>query len=191
MAKFLDKFQHWEIDAALVRKYRSGDDKAFDALYKKYEKHVSELAYNKTIVEHIREDLAQEIWCKIYLNMHRYDPAKGSFFTWMMAVAHNACCDYLRSVQGKWTMLLYCSSSADDGDHTEELNLERSMDGKYIYSKMFSLLPPEYRTVLALSLEGVPHEEIALIQKIPLGTVKTRIYISKRNFKTTFLRTAS
>src|ERR1041384_568531 len=45
------------------------------------------------------EDLTQEIWLKLWREIHRYDPAKGRLRSWLKAVVNNALTDFGRRQQ--------------------------------------------------------------------------------------------
>jgi len=119
-------------------------------------------------------DLLQEVFINIWRKIETYDPLRGRLFTWMLNIARNASIDSLRSRS-------YQNSRKNQelSDHVNT-SIKSQVTQTNIDSiglkKILSKLKPEHRTLIDLAyFKGYTHEEIADIEQIPLGTVKTRI----------------
>jgi RNA polymerase sigma-70 factor (ECF subfamily) len=119
-------------------------------------------------------DVLQEVFINIWRKIESYDPVKGRLFTWMLNIARNASIDTLRSKGYQNTQknqsLQENSDWAQAGGlmalNVDNIGLKKSVDR----------LKREYRVLIDLAyFKGYTHEEIAQIESIPLGTVKTRI----------------
>jgi RNA polymerase sigma-70 factor (ECF subfamily) len=93
-------------------------------------------------------------------------------FTWMLNISRNASIDMLRSKN-------YQNSQKNQEitDNVYGLNQVNQTNIDSIgLSKFLGKLRPEQRVLIELAyFKGFTHDEIAQLEDIPLGTVKTRI----------------
>lgn len=124
--------------------------------------------------QEMANDVLQEVFVNIWRKIESYDQTKGRLFTWMLNIARNASIDFVRSKA-------YQNSRKNDefpdtihlnaNGQTTQLNVDHIG-----LRKTLQKLKLELRTLIDLAyFKGYTHEEIAEIQEIPLGTVKTRI----------------
>ena len=86
-----------EIDwPALVRRCLDGDSTAWAELVAAQQRRVYALCYRFTASSHDAEDLTQEVFIKLYGNLATFDPAKGSFQTWITTLTRNLLVDHYR-----------------------------------------------------------------------------------------------
>ena len=123
----------------------------------------------------LANDVLQEVFLNIWRKIETYDSSKGRLFTWMLNIARNASIDTLRS------------KSYQNNQKNQELpNDVNNNSSSFLYMpinidniglrKILDKLKPEHRILIELAyFKGYTHEEIAQIENIPLGTVKTRI----------------
>lgn len=130
----------------------------------------------------IANDILQDVFLSIWRKIETYDPTRGRLFTWMLNIARNASIDTLRSKSFQ--------NSRKNQSLRETVNWSTSsqvQETDYIgLKKILERLKDEQRTLVELAyFKGYTHEEIAAIEGIPLGTVKTRIraaLIQLRNY---------
>ena len=79
----------------LIERAREGDHQAFAALVERYQRRVFSLAGHLTRRPEDVEDLAQQVFLKVYQALPRFDFRAG-FGTWLYRIAINECYDYLR-----------------------------------------------------------------------------------------------
>ncbi len=122
----------------------------------------------------VANDVLQEVFINIWRKIESYDPVKGRLFTWMLNIARNASIDTLRSKSYQNTQK---NQSLQDKDGWIEGGKSTLVDVDNIgLKKVVHRLKKEYRVLIDLAyFKGYTHEEIAQIENIPLGTVKTRI----------------
>ena len=157
----------------LVAALKNRDAGAFNYLYDHYSAALYTIV--KQIVQNTEtaSDVLQEVFVSIWRKIESYDPAKGRLFTWMLNIARNASIDTLRSKSFQNTL--------KNQEITENVNSIRgpsflpNIDSIGL-KKLLLKLKPEYRVLIELAyFKGYTQEEIAEIEDIPLGTVKTRI----------------
>lgn len=119
-------------------------------------------------------DVLQEVFINIWRKIESYDPSKGRLFTWMLNIARNASIDMLRSKNYQNSQK---NQELPDNVYkgTNHQITQMNVDNIGL-KKVLEKLKPEHRVLVELAyFKGFTHEEIAEIQAIPLGTVKTRI----------------
>lgn len=89
-----DAAQRADLDL-LARQAGGGDLEAFEELVRRLQRRVFGLAYQHLRDANEAEDLAQEIFLRLYRNLHRFDPERR-FEPWFWKLAANACLNYAR-----------------------------------------------------------------------------------------------
>jgi RNA polymerase sigma-70 factor, ECF subfamily len=117
------------------------------------------------------EDVLQRTMLKIWNNIHGFDPAKASFFTWMSVIARNTALDQKR---------LKTFQAREKTISTDEIVYKPTVstpEGTSIdTARLLSGLDNNYRIVLEYAyLKGYTQQEISDTLDMPLGTVKTRL----------------
>ena len=82
-------------DEEIVHTLQEGNWKYFTVLNERYEEHILSKCYGYVKDRDVSEDLCQEILLKIFFKIKDF---KGTarFKTWLFAIIHNTCIDYLR-----------------------------------------------------------------------------------------------
>ena len=161
-------YSEQELTAALKAK----DEQAFSYLYDHYSGSLYSIILQIVKSPEVANDILQEVFISIWRKIESYDPIKGRLFTWMLNISRNASIDMLRSKN-------YQNSQKNQEitDNVYNLNQvsQTSIDSIGL-SKFLGKLRPEQRVLIELAyFKGYTHDEIAQIEDIPLGTVKTRI----------------
>ena len=172
-------------DPDLIAAVLDGSEAAFGALVDRYQDRVFRLLgrYCRDAVE--REDLAQEVFLKVFRKLHTFKQ-DSQFFTWVYRIAVNASIDLKRKaanrrlpsldqmtqVRGEESPSLEPvderAVSPVESAATEELELE--------VQAAITRLSPKMRGITVLRyMQGLSYEEISLSLGISLGTVKSRL----------------
>ena len=85
-----------DADAELMLEFQRGDRKAFEALFRRYAKSMVNFAYKYVNDRAAAEELAQDIFCKVFESAHSYRPQEAKFTTWLYRVATNHCLNEVR-----------------------------------------------------------------------------------------------
>ena len=156
----------------LITALKGRDDQAFSYLYDHYSGSLYSIILQIVKTPETASDVLQEVFVNIWRKMDSYDPFKGSLFTWMLNISRNASIDMLRS---KGYQNDQKNREITDTVYGNDQSNQTSIDSIGL-SKFLGKLRPEQRVLLELAyFKGYTHEEIAEIEDIPLGTVKTRI----------------
>ena len=82
-------------DEELVKRVKSGDIDAFEEIIAKYEKRVFGLIYSVLKNDNEIEDVAQEVFVKVYKNLDKFQ-GNSSLYTWIYRITTNLCLDYIK-----------------------------------------------------------------------------------------------
>jgi RNA polymerase sigma-70 factor (ECF subfamily) len=164
----------------IARGLRRRDPDLLDRLIEQYQHRLLRYLLYLTGRRELAEDLFQETWIRVLERGHQFND-KYAFSTWLFAVARNLAIDHMRRKQpasldgllndGEVPFEVPATGQASAFD----LTLQREQN-EQIGAGM-QHLPAEYREALVLRFqEGMSLEEIARVARVPLGTVKSRIY---------------
>ena len=158
----------------LISLLQEKSEPAFSYLYDNYSGALYSIILQIVKDQELSNDVLQEVFVNIYRRMDTYDPGKGRLFTWMLNIARNASIDLLRSKNFQNSRK---NQELKDNVHINMAGQKTEMNVDGIgFRKTLEQLKPEQRVVIELSFfKGYTHEEIAEMEGIPLGTVKTRI----------------
>jgi RNA polymerase sigma-70 factor (ECF subfamily) len=162
----------------LIARCLEGDQSAWDEIVRQHWRKVFNLAYKFVGRHDEAEDLAQDIFLKIFRALHTFD-RRANFQTWLISISRNLCIDHYRSVRKeRETMARDVDASElspvsrERGPHTQ---LEH-LDLKHLIKKALAELPPSLREAVILrDLQEFSYQEIAGQLNLPEGTVKSRI----------------
>ena len=151
------------------------NNQAFSYLYDNYSGALYSIIKQIITDNHeLASDVLQEVFINIWRKIESYDQTKGRLFTWMLNIARNASIDTLRSKSyqnSQKNQELPDNVYKGTNQQTTQMNVDNIG-----MKKVLEKLKPEHRILVELAyFKGFTHEEIAEMQSIPLGTVKTRI----------------
>ncbi|HEX7680569.1 MAG TPA: sigma-70 family RNA polymerase sigma factor [Thermoanaerobaculia bacterium] len=176
-------------DRTLVARILEGDRDRFTELVKRYEKRIINYVYRITHRYEDAHDLAQEIFVKVYVALDRYDP-KYQFSTWLFRIAQNSAIDALRKKTVNEVSIVP-KPSEDDTKEREfadtGVSPYRAMSNKQLADAIDTAvknLPTDYRELIQLRhFAELSYEEIASMKKLPLGTVKNKLFRARNLLK--------
>jgi RNA polymerase sigma-70 factor (ECF subfamily) len=168
-------------ESYLIRQAQDGDVSAYNTLVLHYQDRVYNVAYRIMGEPAAADDATQEAFISAYKALKRF--RGGSFKSWLMRIATNACYDELRRrkrrPQSSLDQIVETHESSPllankEGPSPEDLQQQSElMDA---IQRCLDAVPDEQRTVAVLrDVEGYDYREIADIMSISLGTVKSRI----------------
>jgi len=160
-------------DEAIIQLVQAGRGReAFDQLVPAYRRRVFGLAYSILRERTAAEDLAQEVFVKLWQALPRYD-GRAKLSTWVYAITRNAAVSALRSRRRSVSMseegvlaeveAIAAAPGAEPGD----AGLRRQVEA----------LPEKQRQAVTLYyLDERPVDEVAEMMGIPVNTVKTHLH---------------
>ncbi|MBU4198702.1 MAG: sigma-70 family RNA polymerase sigma factor [Verrucomicrobia bacterium] len=162
-------------DVLLVQRCRDNDVNAFNDLMERYKRQVFSLIYRLVQNPSDAEDLAQEVFIKVFRNLSSYDP-QYAFHTWLFKITHNTTIDFLRKNKTRLVSIDENSIELEDSEPSPEEHVEIALRSELV-DKVLAAVPAPYREVLMLRYQQeMPCAEIAVILGIPESTVKVRLF---------------
>lgn len=171
----------------LVRRCISGDAAAWEEIVQRYHRRIYNMCYRFAGSADDAQDLAQEVFIKMYRTLSSYDAERGALMTWMTTLTRNLLVDHFRKTKhDRMTDSLDTTSS----EHEDAMPLgERipdrgpapdsrvqSREARETVHEALQKLSPELREAVILrDLQDMDYREIATVLKVPEGTVKSRI----------------
>jgi len=168
-------------DYELIQACLAGNRDIFEELVKRYKNLVYSVILRMVNDREEANDLAQDVFIKIYKNLDKYYP-EYKFSTWVIRIATNHVIDYRRKKRQETVPIEEVEFS---------LSAEESPEGAYIrreqkeeLKKIVGDLPDMYKIPIVLYHEqGLSYQEISEIIDEPLSKVKNRIFRGRRMLK--------
>ena len=140
-------------------------------------------AFKLTADKEEANDLLQETSLKALDNMEKYTP-DTNFKGWVYTIMRNIFINNYRKDVRDQTFIDHTDNQfhINSGHVTDDYLTDNGYDGKEIYRVVHSL-PRDYRIPFLMHLAGFKYREIADRLQLPLGTVKSRIFFTRRQLQ--------
>ena len=179
----LEKRRGSDEEKQLVRMAQNGGEAAFEELVRRHQQRVFALVSGILRRQEDVEDIAQQVFLKVYLSIKRFDQ-RAAFSTWLYKITVNECWDYLR--KKKVRPLVYESDLSEeqvsrlDGIVSNDrvtLGPSDRAEVRDLLERMLDKLPEADRQLLVLKeIEGFSVQELAEILDLNVNTVKVRLF---------------
>jgi RNA polymerase sigma-70 factor (ECF subfamily) len=162
----------------MIERCLAGDQRAWDQIVRQHWRKVFNLAYKFVGRHDEAEDLAQDIFVKIFKALRTFD-RRANFQTWLISISRNLCIDHYRSIRKERETMSRDVDASELSPPARErgplAQLEQT-DLKQLIRRALAELPESLRTAVVLrDLQEFSYQEIADRLGLPEGTVKSRI----------------
>lgn len=173
----------------LLIRAKEGDEEAFEEIIKLYQQKICSTIFFMVKNENIVEDLAQEVFIKVYRNISKFNE-ESSLYTWIYRITMNTCIDQIKKEKKITYINTYVDT--DDGEveiqfEDESQRLDEIVENKLKREsliKAIKSLPAEQRALIVLrDIRQFKYMEIAEMLKLNLGTVKSKISRARQTLK--------
>ena len=167
-------------DQQLTRLATQGDAVAFEHLFNRYRDAIRQIYLQRMGGrDEDADDLLQETFIKVYLNLERYDESY-TFGQWIYTIARNTFVDFMRKRRDDLSIDTIPSGPGaimpTAASPTPEESFIRSQQQSQLEHHM-ERMTPRYRQLIELRfLREYSYEEISAELALPMGTVKTQIH---------------
>jgi len=179
-------------DHELMKRTASGEIAAFKQLVEKYQRIVTCIIYRYLGNQYEVEDLAQEIFFKVYKASKHYT-VQAKFSTWLYRVVANHCLNYRRR-QKRDAPLISLDNSLSGKDesslqHAQEQDqqperLLQQQEIQKVLKRAITKLPDRQRMAIILyRFEGLSYKEIAKVLGCSLSAVESLLFRAMTNLK--------
>jgi RNA polymerase sigma-70 factor (ECF subfamily) len=174
-------------DPALMAAFVRQEDDAARQLYDRFASRIYGLGLVLLRSKSDAEDLVQDTFLKVWRTGSAFDPVRGSLDVWILLNARGIAIDLLRrrTLEGRKLSSLPRLSEASD-----EAGPERQAEVRDLFRRAndaMGRLPSGQRSALELTYLGQRStREIAEMQGIPRGTVKSRVHAAVASLQKAF-----
>jgi RNA polymerase sigma-70 factor (ECF subfamily) len=175
----------------LIQLSRTGDRRAFVELVELYSSKIHRLAYKMLHNKPDSEDIVQETFMRVYMNLNHYDESQ-SFSTWIYRIGKNVCIDLLRKKRPVASLDAELTGMDDDYNFYSKIASEESSPEHLVLQseteeqihKSIHKLADKYRVVITLYyLHELSLQEISEKLSLPVTTVKTRLHRGREQLR--------
>lgn len=163
-------------DAELIARFLAGEEEVFNLLAGRWQKRLYNFILRYTGDREEAHDLCQQTLLRAYQSLERLrDPQR--FSTWLYQIAVNTCRDEMGRRGRRPTLSLEETGEPPDPEAqgTEAPLLRREL--RDWLSRGLQAIPEEQRAVVVMKeYQQLKFTEIAEILKLPVNTVKSRLY---------------
>ncbi len=175
----------------LFRRFRKGDERAFEKLFKKFYRRLYDFAFRVVRNKEIAEDIVQDIFIRLWEKKENIKPVNIEGF--IFKVLKNHCISYLRNIK----IINNVKLDLNNLTHIEELyRIDFVRNEPYVLiekelqlemDKVINKLPDRCKEVFILSrVNGLKNREIADKLGINIKNVERHITKALRIFRTHF-----
>jgi len=188
------RFTAQDPDVRLMLRTRDGDAEAFEELMLRYQNRVVSLLAHLTGRRDMAEDLAQDVFLRIYRARKRYVPG-SKFSTWLFTIAHNVASNAQRTLSRRKEVQLAAPGTSDTGANALDaaavaasgLMPTRQLDKlelrDVVNMAVAALSDRQREAVLLNKFEHLSYEEIAEVMQLTPSAVKSLLTRARTNLR--------
>lgn len=165
----------------LIKRSREGDIQAVEAIYELFNRPLYNLVYRYTFNREVAEDLLQDIFVKIFINLKNLR-RDDTFVGWLYRIAINTCYSYLRGSRRPLQKTISLSEIEGRIDERKHKSGDKMM--KKSLDNAIQSLPGKLKTIFLLhDVQGFKHREIARMLGCSVGTSKSQLFKARMKIR--------
>ncbi len=172
-----------DLDAQLMLRVRDGDEECFRVLLEKYRNPVIRFVYRMVQDRAISEELAQEVFLRVYRSRATYEPT-ARFTTWLFRIATHLAINWLRDGRNERGQQRLDDEGAGDKPVREVADRRPTVEQRMVdqtrlqeVSDAIAVLPEKQRAaVLMHKYEEMEYVQIALVLECSESAVKSLLF---------------
>lgn len=175
-------------DRALIRKFLSGEESAFETLIMRYKDRVFSQLIIMLKDRELAEDLFQDTFIKVIntLKAGKYNE-EGKFLPWVLRIAHNLAIDHFRRIKKRKEVRNREEFDMIGNIPEDNKNIEESIVTDQIHDdvkQLIDLLPEEQKQVVKLRMYlGLSFKEISEETEVSINTSLGRMRYALINLR--------
>ncbi len=174
---------HDRIDREVLNALKSGDEVAYTRIFIKYYDRIKRFALTLSKSEIAAEEIAQEVFAKMWEKHDRIDPSKN-FNAYIYLMTRNMVIDFIRSEITRDSYTTDYTASLDDIEHFNSEDIAVAEEVKLIIMLAISSMPEQRRRIYEMRHEeGLSNEEIADRLCIRKETVAKQLSYGKADIR--------
>jgi RNA polymerase sigma-70 factor, ECF subfamily len=188
-ANILSGRQYDAIESSLIDRCKRHDMEAFGRLVDAYQNRV--FGFVRRMINNPDEaaDVTQDVFIRAFQSFDRFD-GRSSLRTWLFRIAYNLCVDRVRRSDRRVSEVALIEPGeegetmevADTRWQPEQIALDDELMG--VVEEGIRNMSEKLRSVLLLhDKEEMAYEEIANMLEVPIGTVKSRLFLARAHLQ--------
>lgn len=161
----------------LLSQIATGDKGAFTAFYRDLEKPVFRFIRSKLNDPHEAGDILHEVFMEVWRSAGKFE-GRSSVKTWLFGIAYRKTMDSFRK-KGRLDFTDEPPEQVDEGPDAAAC-LAASQEAAHVRACLEELKPPHRAAVQMAFFEDMTYGDIAEVQEVPEGTIKTRVFHAKK-----------
>ena len=146
-----------ESDEFLIKEFRSGNNKAFDALLNKYKQRVFSYILQMVKDQDLANDLFQEVFIKVITNLKKnHYNHEGKLLSWILRISHNQVIDFFRK-NSKMPIAGRSSNFSEDFNIFDLIKLEEKSAEDVMVNEQIT-------KDIRLLIEELPEEQMEVVK---------------------------
>jgi RNA polymerase sigma-70 factor, ECF subfamily len=170
-------------DAFLMVEFQKGSRDAFNALFRKYQQMVVNVITRYIGDSAFAEDMAQEVFLRIYRSKNKYKPVT-KFKYYLFTIVHNLCLNEIRDINSRRTKTMDFDDTLGLSNNAEPIANSENTEIRLEVKSAIESLPPQQRIAVILDkYEGLSYEEISKVMKLSVSAVKSILWRARESLK--------
>ncbi len=191
----IQRYTHADPDVRLMLRVRDDDAAAFEELMLRYQNRVASLMAHLVGRRDMGEDLAQEVFLRVFRSRKRYVPG-SKFSTWLFTIANNVASNALRTLSRRKEVRLAPNSPGESGANPLEnaavaasgLMPGRQLEGAElrdaVHEAVGGLNERQRAAVLLAKFEGLSYIDIGEVLDMSPQAVKSLLSRARCKLRT-------
>lgn len=176
------------LDRTIISRCKNRDAEAFSMIVDQYQARIYGFVRRMLRNTEDAEDVAQEVLIKAFENFDRFD-GRASLSTWLFKIASNLCIDRARKKGRRPELVSFEPANGEAITDLADVRWDPQMSAvttemEEAIEDALGQLSDKLRSVLLLhDLEELSYEEISKAVGIPVGTVKSRLFLARNQLQ--------
>lgn len=164
-------------DIDLVKRIGAGDKRAMHAFYMRYNQAVYAFAVSRSGNAELASDCVHDTMLDVWRSAGNF-AERSSVKTWLFSIARNKLVDALRK-RGKLSYVEEVPEHEDTAPNPEAAAIAAAESAR-LHRCIEGLSGPQRAAIRLAFLEDLSYPEVAEVEAVPVGTIKTRIHHAKQ-----------
>ena len=135
------------------------------------------------------QDVTQDVFVRAFQAIHKFDH-RSSLRTWLFRIAYHLCVDLARRVDRSPKISALESGTEDEAPREfadrrwDPAEILMNQELQVVVEHALETMSDKLRTVIVLhDREDLGYEEIAQVVNVPIGTVKSRLFLARAHMQ--------
>lgn len=129
------------------------------------------------------EDVVQDVFVTIWRKAAEYDPSRASAEAWLVAITRNRAIDRIRARGHRQTVSDAVLDTHADPTARADSAADAADTAHTVRHALDTLDPRHAAVIRAAYLDGLSYDELARLEGVPVGTIKTWVFRGLRRMR--------